>query len=116
MHFLRGTEERECLAATARALPCAWRKDVRGGEYAEYFDLYGEIGGLKIKLTAYRDTVCKRVVTGTREVTEVVKDPAKLAEVPEVEVTRTEEVIEWDCGTLLGPRAIADNAPAAVTG
>jgi hypothetical protein len=108
-----GDDARELLAATARAFPCAWRKDVRDGENFSYFNLRGQLGGLHVNLTAYRDTVCRKVVTGTREVTETVKDPAKLAEVPEVEVTRVVEDVEWACGPLLA--SLPERAPAAVT-
>lgn len=117
--FLNAPDPRAAMAEVARLLPCEWRKRFWGGDGSEpgssYFSLMGEIAGLKVELTGYRDAVCKRVVTGTREVTETVRDPAKLAEVPEVEVTRTEDIVEWDCGTLLGPRAIGEGKPAAVT-
>jgi len=39
--------------------------------------------------------------------------PEKLAEVPEIEVTRIEDIIEWDCGSLLRP-AVTDEATKAV--
>lgn len=104
--------QRAAMAAAARAMPCAWRKKV-WGQQQEWLNLEGEIAGLKIALSAQRDAVCKRVVTGTREVTETVKDPAKLAEVPEVEITRTEDIVTWDCGSLLSPLAAA--GPKSVT-
>lgn len=113
--FLGGDNARGDMARVAKLIPCKWTKKVWGGENISYFSLEGQIGALKVTLTAFRDAVCRRVVTGTREVTEKVKDPAKLAEVPEVEVTRTEQIVEWDCGSLLGPRAVADVAPLAVT-
>lgn len=105
--FLSGTDPRSALAAAARAIPCNWRKDASdaAGDYPAYFDMYGSLHGLKLHLTAYRDAVCERIVTGTREVTEMVKDPAALAAVPEVEVTRTVEDIEWVCGSVLAPTA-----------
>jgi hypothetical protein len=116
MFFGKDEDIREAMALAARAIPCDWKKRVSGGgEHGEYFDLLGTLGALRVELTAPREAVCKRVVTGTREVTEMVKDPEKLAEVPEIEVTRTEDVIEWDCGSLLAPRpAVAGEAPKAV--
>jgi len=95
---------REALAGAARAFPCTWAKNVSDGKLRSYFDLDGRIGGLMVQLTADRDAVCKRVVTGIRQVTEMVKDPERLAEVPEIEVTRTVEDVTWECGSLLAPR------------
>ena len=112
-HFLSAADPRAEMAAAARALPCNWRKNVsdytaRGGE--AYFDLKGELHGVKVELTAYRADVCERVVTGTREVTEKVKDPEALAAVPEVEVTRTVEDVEWVCHPVMAPQATGDAA------
>jgi hypothetical protein len=101
MFVFWGDDAREQMAAAARAFPCKWQKKVIDREYGSFFYLDGQIGGIEISLSAPRDAVCRRVVTGTREVTETVKDPAKLAEVPEVEVTRTEETVEWICEPLL---------------
>lgn len=117
IHFLSVADPREQLAAAARAFPVKWDKHVRESEkYGDYFDLEGQLAGLKLQLTAYRDDVCRRVVTGTREVTEKVKDPGKLAEVPEIEVTRTVEDVTWECGSLLAPRPVEASAPVALDG
>ena len=103
IHFLHDDDPRAELATAARAIPCTWQKETSepdpDGKWAAYFDLNGQLGGLHLKLTAYRDAVCTRVVTGLedREVQEIVT-PA---------VTRTivkpVEVVEWDCGSLLAP-------------
>lgn len=113
--FFADDDPRAAMAAAARALPCAWRKKVSGNGTAasSYFDLEGDLAGLKLLLTAYRDDICERVVTGTREVTETVKDPGKLAAVPEITVTRTEETVEWRCGSVLA--GAIDGARKAVT-
>lgn len=107
IYFLGGKAPRTAMAATARAFPCNWRKQTR--EYEDgrvaYFDMDSELHGLKVQLTAYREAVCERVVTGTREVTEKVKDPDALAAVPEVEVTKTVEDVEWRCHPLMAPEA-----------
>ena len=100
-HFLGGGDPRAAMAAAARALPVTWRKDALDGDGASYFELRASLAGLRIKLTAYRDAVCTRVVTGTREVTEEVPDPDMLAAVPRVEITRTVEDVSWDCEPLM---------------
>jgi hypothetical protein len=84
------------LAAIARALPGKVDKDT----YANQFEISGRVGGIEVKATAVRNDVCERVVTGTREVTKTVPDPAVV--VPMVEVTETVEDVEWVCGPLLG--------------
>jgi len=104
-HFLAGNGDRERMAAAARALPCTWRKGAR--DYGElggaYFDLAGDLAGLKVQLTAAREDVCEKVVTGKREVTEMVKDPVLLAAVPLTEVTREVEEVEWRCRPVTAP-------------
>lgn len=103
LHFFSGPDPRADMAVAARALPCAWRKEFSDpdpeGRWPAYLDLHGVIGGLHILLTAKRDDVCRRVVVGTeeREVEEVVK-PAKTRM-----VTKTVDVVEYDCGSLLAP-------------
>ena len=103
--FFCGSDAREQMAATARALPCTWRKEVSeesewgGHQIPGYLDLYGSVAGLSVKLVAERTTVCRRVVTGTedREVEEVIR-PAETRK-----VVRPVEVVFWDCGSLLSP-------------
>ncbi len=57
-----------------------------------------------MNLSAFRDDVCERIVTGTHQVTETGKDPEALAAVPEIEVTKTVEDVEWRCGSILAPQ------------
>jgi hypothetical protein len=57
--------------------------------------------GVDIDVTAQRDEVCERVVTGTKTVTKTVPDPEALATVPTVEVTEEIEQVEWVCRPLL---------------
>lgn len=109
-----GKDARERLAEAARVFPCSWRKNPIEGQYGSYFHLEGQIGGINVTLSASREAVCRRVVTGTHEVTETVKDPEALAKVPEVTVTRVVEDVTWDCGPLLAPQVTQDE-PAAVT-
>lgn len=91
-------DQKAALAAWARALPGEKRKDVRGAT----FDLYGSLHGLRLQVIASRDQVCRKVVTGTREVTKTIPDPS--VEVPTVEVTETVETVEWVCEPILGER------------
>jgi hypothetical protein len=106
LHFTcgGGPGTRETLAALRRALGGKWTKDARDDGYIE---IKGEWHGRRVLLSASREAVCRKVVTGTREVTEIVKDPAKLAEVPEIEVTRTEDIIEWVCEPVTAPARAA---------
>jgi hypothetical protein len=96
-----GGDAREQMAAVARALRCAWQKEVtvEDEEFPAYFRMAGDLSGLQVQLTAYRDAVCTRVVTGTedREVEEVVT-PALTRK-----VTKPVEVVEWRCESLLAP-------------
>ena len=79
------------------AFPAALSKDVDD----HYYDLDGYLDGLAVKFVAFREEVCERVVVGTREVTRTTKDPELLAQLPDVTVTETEEVVEWRCSPLL---------------
>lgn len=97
-----GTDARSELANAARQIPVRLNKRVYGGPNDDqYFELSGKLNGLPIRLVADRESVCTRRVVGTREVTETVPDPEKLAKVPEITRSRTEEIVEWDCGPLL---------------
>jgi len=111
-HYLGGENPREAMAEAARLIPSTWRKEVsdESEKFPAYIDLVGNLAGVKVRLVAFRDTVCKRVVTGTedREVEEVVMPAVTRM------VTKPVEVVEWDCGSLLGPRPMADEAPKAV--
>lgn len=108
--FLSGDDPRAALAAAARAIPCSWRKDASdaAGDYPAYFDMYGSLHGLKLHLTAYREAVCTRVVTGTedREVEEVVTPAVTRT------VTKPVEVVQWVCAPVLAPAAQEDEAAA----
>lgn len=92
-HFLSGEDPRAEMAAAARALPCTWRKDASD----DYFDLFGALAGLKVRLVAFRAQVCTRRVTGTeeREVEEIVTPAVKQV------VRKQVEVVEWTCHPIL---------------
>lgn len=108
--FPSSKEPRAAMAEAARVFPCTWTKNA--GE--DFFDLNGKLAGLNIELSAPREAVCTRRVTGTREVTREVPDPDLLARVPMVEVTETVEDVEWDCGPILaGGERVATAAEKA---
>jgi len=103
-HFLADGDPGAAMAAAARALGGRWKKSTR--DYGDagggaYLDLTGALHGLKIKLTAYRDAVCQRIVTGTREVTERAQDPGLLAAVPFTDVTKTVDTVSWVCSPIM---------------
>lgn len=95
----RSTDEiKSDLAAWARAL-----SHLRPGKSYEdgWASLTAYFEDVELFVYTNRENVCERVVRGTRQVTETVKDPDMLAAVPEVEVTREVEDVEWICRPLL---------------
>jgi hypothetical protein len=115
MYFLDADDPRAEMAAAARALHCNFRKSVVESENdpGGTLRLSGKLHGLGVELAAYRSAVCERVVTGTHEVTEKVQDPEALAAVPEIEVTRVVEDVEWICSPVLAPAVPAQTVSAA---
>lgn len=67
-------------------------------------------GRVKLHVYVAREEICERIVTGTHKVTEEVPDPEKLAAVPKVSQTRTEEIIEWRCHPILAAELPAGGA------
>jgi hypothetical protein len=97
--FFGGDDPRTDMAAAARAIPVAgnWGKHYSAAtdRWPAYFDMNGEMtGGLRIKLTALRDQVCERIVTGTE------MRPVERIVTPAVTETVEEatEIVEWRCG------------------
>ncbi len=95
-----GEDQRANLAAWVRALPGKKTKKEEGTGGA-YLGLRALLRGLHFRVLADRDEVCERIVIGTREVTEDRPDPALLAEIPLITTTRTEEIVEWRCSSIL---------------
>ncbi|MCU1592461.1 MAG: hypothetical protein JWP11_3717 [Frankiales bacterium] len=91
--------------AYARLLPGKVDKKVTDGHYG--FELHGSLHGLRVLIYAPRAEVCERVVTGTREVTRVIRDPEALAAVPTTTVVETVEDVEWRCTPLLAPAPVS---------
>lgn len=84
----------EGVAEWARALGSA-QKEYTGNDL---FKLTRMFGPVELRAVVYRSAVCTRRVVGTREVVREVPDPAA----PLIEVTETEEIVEWDCEPILG--------------
>jgi hypothetical protein len=115
IHFnIFGDGAAETIAAARRAIGGKWDKKPRENQHGAYFDFTREWHGWQVILTTSRDEVCRRVATGTREVTTLIPDPEALAKVPQIEHTETEETYEWVCEPVLAPRPLAETAPKAV--
>jgi hypothetical protein len=100
VYITREDEQREKLAEWARALPGQKTKSEEGTG-GVFLALTAQLRGVSLRVLANREEVCERVVLGTHEVVEEKPDPALLAEIPLVTVTRTEEIVEWRCSSLL---------------
>lgn len=92
-------KQKDLARVIVRALPGQAEK----WETGELFRFHGRVGGLVWQVLVERDAVCERVVT-TREVTEMVPDPS--VSVPLIEITKTVEDVEWECGSLLADPAV----------
>lgn len=64
-------------------------------------EVSASVGPVSVNLSTIRDSVCERVVVGTKDETREVPDPEALANIPCTEVTVTEDIIEWRCEPLL---------------
>lgn len=105
------TDTKAEAAAWALVLDGRAEKNVtEDGNYG--FQLKGRVHGVHVLVYAKREEVCTRRVVGTREVVEEVADPEALAAVPTVQVTRTEDIVEWDCHPLLAPEPAPESVPA----
>lgn len=97
--FLNADNPRAEMAAARRALGVRIEKSDRSDD--KYFDLRGNLAGLYFSMSAFRNDVCERVVTGTREVEVEEADPAAVAALPKVKRTVQIEDVEWRCTPLL---------------
>jgi len=97
--WIETSRVKESARLFAKLIPGTVTKTPRG----DAIDLTGRIAGLRVLYIASRADVCKRVVTGTHEVT--VPATAATAAVPgHVE---TVEDVKWTCSSLL-----AEDVPA----
>jgi hypothetical protein len=109
-----GANPQADIAAVTKTFRCGtWEKRTYGIETA-YFEMTGEWRGWKIHVSAYRDAVCKRVVTGTedREVEEIVTPAVTRM------VTKPVEIVAWECEPAtksadLAPEMVPAGAVAA---
>lgn len=85
--------QKDDAALIVRAIPGPWEK---GTLTDEMFRASGSVCGLFLEVIVKRDVVCKRTVVGTKKVTKkvVVKTRDEVVD---------EEIVEWDCGSLLSP-------------
>lgn len=88
----RGLDEAATAREIIRAIGGKWDKNP-----GELFGFTQQRGIVKLEVVVTRESVCRRVVTGTETVTEKVPDP----DAPLVEVTREVETVEWECEPLL---------------
>lgn len=102
------TDQRARLVEWARAGKQHGAKITKDADSDDDFKLVVDFfGAVRIRILADREKVCEKVVTGTEVVTKKVKDPALLAEVPEIEVTETVETVKWRCSSLLADTAVS---------
>jgi hypothetical protein len=103
------TSDKDAFALLARAAKAHGAKIEKQfpDDPERHFSMVAKFGPVAIRLHTERATVCERVVVETREITEEVPDPEALAAVPTVTVTRTEEVVEWQCKPLLAAEAVS---------
>jgi hypothetical protein len=102
--FVRGDKKAEMADMVRTGLRSGAK--VEKGIYGQWFAAVMDFGGgVDLHITARRDEVCERVVTGTTTVTKLVPDPA--VEVPEVEITEEVELVEWVCRPLM---SVSDGA------
>jgi len=85
----------ETIAMIARLIPGRLEKNSSDDEYGSiYFELSGSLAGLPVKIWTFREDVCRKVVTGTREV-------QKQVPVGYETVTETVDVFGWECEPIL---------------
>jgi hypothetical protein len=90
-----------------RATMAAWAR-AHGKVTKDFTETWAKVlmefgPAVQLEVYAGRDTVCERVVTGTREVTTTVPDPDALALVPTITTTSVVEDVEWICQPLMAP-------------
>ena len=89
--FNQDDGQKERAAAIVKALGGKWEKEAGGGEL--FYVRSTHRTGVKMEIVVNRAQVCRRVVTGTTEVTKMVPAP----DAPMVEVTEIVETFEWVC-------------------
>lgn len=91
-----GLHSPEAVAAVLRAFPGPWVKnDPTEDDYHSKFAIYtGSFFGAHVEVIVRRENVCTRVKVGEREVTQAIAVTTR-------EVTVTEPIYEWECGSVL---------------
>ena len=80
--FVPGASE---LASVAKALGQAYKATLPA-----WFSVGRKFGPISFEISARRENVCRRVVTGTREVPETVVPATTIP-------AHVEEIFEWEC-------------------
>jgi hypothetical protein len=93
-----GYEGDEAAAATLAKIARLMDGPVRKKYDDDFFLLFGTIRGLPIRPWAMRDMVCRKVVKGTKEITENIPTGFET-------ITKTVEDVEWVCEPLLAAEA-----------
>jgi len=96
--YFRGREKesKELVQGIARNLGTF----TKSGTESTY-TLVKEFGSIEVRFVFYRDAVCEKRVVKTETYEQSGPDPERMAEIPDVIITKTREVIEWDCPVLL---------------
>lgn len=90
-------DPKAAMAAAIRSLRAMGKVSLDYG--AKMFTATAQLRVLKLKAIDYREKMCEAVVVDTREVE--IPDPEYLAAAPMV--TKTEDVIEWKCSSIMKP-------------
>lgn len=85
-------EQKARAQAIVRAVPGEWRKNAGSNLFRAEADLCG----LRLQVIVDRAAVCTRKVVGTKQVEKKVPVEFKTE-------TVDEDIVEWDCGSLLKP-------------
>lgn len=64
-----------------------------------YMNVVRRFGPHSIRVNGEQNAVCTKTVVGTEEVTKNEREGEDLR--PMVEVTKTVDIVEWDCGSIL---------------
>lgn len=88
-----GHEAKPVLEQCAKEFPRPVKKNFIG----DYFELSAKFGDLKIEFATSRALVCVRRIVSTVEEQVEEPDPEEVAKLPTKLVTRTREIVEWDC-------------------
>lgn len=70
-----------------------------------FFRLTKSFGSVKLAGVFSRQSVCERVVVGTKEIESEEADPVAVAALPKVKVKKQVDIVRWECPKLLPDEA-----------